>query len=160
MAKRIKKVEPPKDKLDLLVETTAKTNQLLEGLVNALQGLTKQPAVSTIEEPEKPKGRRGRPPRRQITPEAERPKVNPLNGKPWIDFGTLPESKRERKDTITDKKLWGKNQPTERRHASSRITINCGSCNKPCKVLPEEVEGLGGTTYKCNACIVKGQGGR
>jgi hypothetical protein len=163
MAKRVE--SQPKDKLDVLIEVSNKQSELLVNLTNALQGLvsnlTKHPVVPTIEEETPKKSKRGRP---KKTAKAEQikapevPKINKLNGKPWVDFGTLPESKRNRNDTAIDKKLWGKNQPVERRQASSRIPINCAGCGKQCKVVPEEVGE--GSTYKCNQCIVKGQGGR
>lgn len=136
---------------------TETTDQKLDRLLGAFEKLTEVLTKNTtqpkVEDESQPK-RRGRPPKSTEKPK-ERSNINPLNGKPFIDFGTLPESKRERKDIIIDKKLWGKNKPEPRgKRKSNRIEINCTSCNKPCSVLPEETSKE--SKYKCNTCITKG----
>jgi hypothetical protein len=156
--------------LETLQQQNAAILGALQGLTEALTNRPKQPKeeidvkdVSVTSTPKK--GMRGRP--KKAEAQEVSPKINRLNGKPFVDFSEFDEFDAEKKDTIIDEKLWGKRTkrgklisktgraPQPRGGRQSRILVNCDSCNKECRVSPEEIGSE--SSYKCNKCIVKGK---
>lgn len=151
---------PKTSKQDQLLETLAQQNQAilaaLQGIAGALGNATTATPVKPAEEAPEKRGR-GRPRKgvAQVSPPTP-PKINKLNGKPMIDFETLPESQEEQKDIEIDKKLRNGKKPLPPVKRITRVTVKCDGCTKEFKVSPEEVGA--DSSYKCNNCILKKKG--
>jgi hypothetical protein len=65
-------------------------------------------------------------------------------------FDAMSERNMHKSDTEIDKKLWGKNTPSDRGRPSSMISVRCRVCGQNQEVSSALVESV--ERYKCNKC--------